>query len=493
MSAPKEILDYIDRTQEEGFSDEAIQEALHIAGWHKKDIHNAFVSKTPTTSRPMSPVIIIISILLFLLLGLGSAYAVFWYQTHLITQTPSTTPTPTLEIIPSLTPSLTEPPQSSAPQTPLTADVSYSHNGFGFDILKTLLKTDGENNIVLSPTSISLALSMTYNGASESTKLAMAKTLKIQGFDIQKLNEQSNSLIKSLTNPDPQVTLSIANSIWAKKGIPILPTFFTINTKYYNATIQSLDFSLDTSADTINTWVSKNTKGKIPTIVEKPIGASVVMYLINAVYFYGSWTRAFDTALTAGRPFFLSEKNTIDQLFMKQSQKNFLYEETDTFQAIQLPYGKNKRLSIVIFLPKTTLPAFLGQLTHATWNSWMKSFSEMEGTILLPKFKAEYKTSLKKALSTLGMAQAFTDTADFSGMRKQKDISISDVIHKTFIDVSEKGTEAAAATSVEMKVTSFTEPKKTFTMEVNKPFFFTLVDTNTAEILFMGVIRNPRM
>jgi serpin B len=145
-------------------------------------------------------------------------------------------------------------------------------------------------------------------------------------------------------------------------------------------------------------------------------------------------------------------------------------------------------------LPKATLSAFLNQLTQATWNSWMKSFSEMEGTVLLPKFKIEYKTSLKNTLLALGMVPAFSsETANFSRMRKQKDVFISDVIHKTFIDVNEKGTEAAAATAVVMMKTSMAEPKKTFLMEVNKPFFFAITDTTSNEILFMGVINNPAM
>jgi len=497
MSAQQEIVSYIDLSRKKGFSDQAIREALLSAGWHIKDVQQAFYPpKQSPPGESLSPLAIVISIFLFLLFGGLAAYGLYWYQTNPpegqsapdsnLSPTPTT---PDYELSPFATPSAES---SSSASLQLSSDVVFAHNGFGFDMLKTLLKTERENNIVISPTSIALALSMTYNGASESTKLTMAKALKINNIDVTKLNEGSAALIKLLSNPDPQVTLSIANSIWARKGISFLQPFLTTNTTYYNAQIQSLDFALPTAADTINAWVSKNTKGKIPTIVENPIDRDIVMYLINAIYFYGTWTNEFDATLTLMKPFTLGDNKKIQHPLMKQERKDFLYQETNAFQAVQLPYGKNKLLSMVIMLPKTTIAAFLGQLTHATWNSWMKSFAESEGAVLLPKFKIEYKASLKNPLLTLGMVQAFSsETADFSGMRKEKDLFISDVIHKTYIDVNEKGTEAAAVTAVIMVKTMIAEPKKTFLMEINKPFFFAITDTQSGEILFMGIVNNP--
>jgi len=497
MSAQQELLSYIDSAREKGFSDEAIQAALLSAGWHRKDIQHAFSpadSQNKPSRQSISPLIIIISIFLFLLFGGGAAYGLYWYQTNPHSIGPSPSPAGSLSPTPTSTPSPIASPSANPSATlssQLSLDITFAHNGFGFDVFKDLLKTEGDKNVVVSPTSIALALSMTYNGASESTKLAMANTLKIANIDVKKLNEESLNLIKLLSNPDPQVTLWIANSIWAKKQVTFLSSFLTTNKTYYNAQIQSLDFSLSTAADTINAWVSKNTKGKIPTIVTKPIDSSIVMYLINAIYFYGSWSKEFDATLTKTLPFTLSDRSKIQHPLMKQERKDFLYQETNAFQGVLLPYGKNKRLSMIIMLPKTTLSTLLDQLTQSTWNSWMKSFVETEGTVLLPKFKIEYGTSLKNTLSTLGMANAFSGSADFSGMRKQKDLFISDVIHKTYIDVNEKGTEAAAVTSVEVGMTSAGPSKKTFLMEVNKPFFFAITDTQSGEILFMGVIKNP--
>ena len=501
MSAQQELLAYISLAREKKFSDEAIRAALQGAGWSKKEILHALYpdvlgQKNPSKSLP--PAIIIISILLFLLLGGVSAYGLYRYQTNPpATETPApegnTIPTPSIPPDAGLSP--TASPSEDASKSAaiqLSPSVSFAHNGLGFDLFKELLKTDKDANVIISPTSIALALSMTYNGASESTKLAMAKTLKISAIDVKSLNEGNAALIKFLSNPDPQVTLSIANSIWTKKGMTFLQPFLTTNSTSYNAYIQSIDFTLPTAVDTINAWVSKNTKGKIPTIVENPIDPSIVMYLINAIYFYGTWTHEFDPMLTEMKPFTLSTNAKIQHLLMKQERKDFLYQETNSFQGVLLPYGKNKRLSMVIMLPKIPLSSFLTQLTQSTWNSWMKSYAEMEGTVLLPKFKIEYQSSLKNSFLSLGMVQPFSSqTADFTLMRTQKDLFISDIMHKTYIDVNEKGTEAAAVTSVMVQITSVNPAKKTFYMEVNKPFFFAIADSQSGEILFMGVINNP--
>lgn len=484
MSALQELTSYVTSARSKGFSDEVIRQNLLKAGWQEDSIQQVLTpnqSHQSVVHQSVSPIKIIIFIILFLLIGGGAAYGFYRYQAQQIT-TPSPTPSPIA--LPPANP-------SAHPSSGLSSAVPFAHNGFGFDVFKDLLKTEGDKNVVISPTSIALALSMTYNGASGSTKLAMANTLKIADIDITKLNEGSAALIKFLTNPDPQVTLSIANSIWARKDVTFLQPFLNTNTTYYNAQIQSLDFSLPSAADTINAWVSTNTKGKIPAIIGKPIDPSIVMYLINAIYFYGTWTNEFDASLTQAKTFTLPDNSTIQHSLMKQHREDFLYQETDAFQAVQLPYGKDKRLSMVIVLPKTTVTALLEKMTQTTWDSWMKSFAEMEGTVLLPKFKIEYKTSLKNSLSTLGMGDAFSGSADFSGMRTQRDLFISDVIHKTYIDVNEKGTEAAAATAVGIGLTAVMPTKKTFIMEVNKPFFFAITDNGSGEILFMGLINNP--
>ena len=387
-------------------------------------------------------------------------------------------------------------PDSLTPEaspSPSSFEISSSHNSFGIDVFKNIYETEEENtNIMISPSSIALALSMTYNGADEKTKEEMAKVLYFNGFDIKEVNKASNGLIQTLSNPDPKVEIAIANSIWTKDGVNILKEFYDQNEKFYEAKVQTLNFSDDSAADTINDWVSKNTKDKIPTIVEKPISENVIMYLINAIYFNGSWTYEFDQSLTEKQKFTASDQSTTTHPLMTQGREDFNYLETEDFQAASLPYGENKQLSMYVFLPKDNLDNFISLLSGNKLTD--KTFSVREGTLLLPKFKLEYEKELSESLINLGMPEAFSNDANFSKMVESNDVKISKVLHKTFIDVNEEGAEAAAATSVKMVYGGVSENNpKPFYMEVNKPFFYAIVDGESSEILFMGVVRKPEL
>ncbi len=372
--------------------------------------------------------------------------------------------------------------QSQAPK-----NISLAHTTFGFNSLKILVEDANENNIFISPSSIALALSMVYNGAAGETKTAIQNTLQFQNLDLATVNQESLGLINSLKNPDPDVELSVANSLWARKGMDFKKDFLTIVANYFNAEISTLNFEAPTAADTINAWVSKNTKGKIQTIVTPPIPSTMVMYLINAIYFKGTWTSEFSTSMTQERDFTLSSGVAKKHPLMQQ-RGDFSYLETVDFQSISMPYGKSKRIVMDVFLPKN-LDSFVQNLTATTWNSWINKYQTTEGTILLPKFKMEYEKSLIPLLTQLGMGVAFSG-ADFSGIGEG--LVISEVKHKTYIDVNEEGTEAAAVTSIGVGLTSAgVNTEKTFYMEVNRPFFVSIRDTQTQEIIFMGVIKNP--
>ncbi len=211
------------------------------------------------------------------------------------------------------------------------------------------------------------------------------------------------------------------------------------------------------------------------------------MYLINAIYFKGTWTSEFSTSMTQERDFTLSSGVAKKHPLMQQ-RGDFSYLETVDFQSISMPYGKSKRIVMDVFLPKN-LDSFVQNLTATTWNSWINKYQTTEGTILLPKFKMEYEKSLIPLLTQLGMGVAFSG-ADFSGIGEG--LVISEVKHKTYIDVNEEGTEAAAVTSIGVGLTSAgVNTEKTFYMEVNRPFFVSIRDTQTQEIIFMGVIKNP--
>lgn len=393
-------------------------------------------------------------------------------------QAPSPEPTPTPT--PITTPK--QPAQSQSPK-----NIPLAHNTFGFNSIKILAKEEGNKNVFISPSSIALALSMVYNGANGETKSAMQKTLQFQNLDIATVNQESLGLINSLKNPDPKVELSVANSVWARNGVDFKKDFLSTVGSYFNAEISTLDFSNSNAANTINAWVSKNTKGKIPTIVTPPIPDSMVMYLINAVYFKGSWTTEFDKKLTEDRNFTTADGVSKKHPLMRQ-HGDLPYLETEDFQSVSLPYGKNERLSMYVFLPKN-LNSFVQTLDTNKWNDWMKQYKETEGTILLPRFKMEYEKGLIPLLTQLGMGVAFQDNADLTGIGNS--LKISEVKHKTYVDVNEEGTEAAAVTSVGVSAISVMPAQKTFYMEVNRPFFFVIRDNQTQEVLFIGTIQNP--
>lgn len=372
-------------------------------------------------------------------------------------------------------------------QAPIVANITDAHTAFGIETLKFLAKEE-QDNIFISPSSIALALSMVYNGAKGGTYNAMQNALSFRGFDINTINSKSRELIDALKNPDQKVELSVANSVWAKKGIEFRREFLDVVKHYFNAEISTLDFSNSNAANTINAWVNKNTKGKISSIVSPPIPDDMVMYLINAVYFKGSWTTEFNKQLTEERAF-TSASGASKKHPLMMRRDDMPYFETEDFQSVQLPYGKNKRLSMVVFLPKN-LDAFVQSLNADTWTGWMKQYKETEGTLLLPKFKMEYEKRLIPLLTKLGMGIAFENSADFTGIGRS--LKISEVKHKTYVDVNEEGTEAAAVTGVGgVGITSVGPVKKTFYMEVNRPFFFAIRDNQTGEPLFMGIIRNP--
>ncbi len=372
-------------------------------------------------------------------------------------------------------------------------EIVSANTEFGFNLFDELLKEDLENNIFISPLSITFALTMTYNGSADKTRKAMAKALEYEDFGLDIINETNAALMKILPKADKKVKLHIANSIWAKKGSPFKKEFIKENKKLYNAEIKSFKGSKD--ADAINKWVSKQTKGKIKQIITY-IDPSMVMYLINAIYFKGSWTDEFDESRTREKDFYLLDESTKKVMMMHNDDK-YSYFENDMFQAIRLPYGEG-RLGMYIFLPhkndKKSLKKFYGKLNIDNWNKWLGQFKMLEGDISLPRFKLEYSKSLNDVLKELGMDIAFKEgKADFTNMFNLEKgmIWIDEVKHKTFIEVNEKGTEAAAVTSVGMQVTSAAPSSERFSMIVDHPFFLAIVDDDTNTILFIGSITNP--
>lgn len=365
-------------------------------------------------------------------------------------------------------------------------------NAFGLDIFKLIANQEQDSNFMISPLSISMALSMAYNGAETDTKAEMAEALRISDFTRDEINQTYKELIAALITVDPDVAMEIANSIWYSDVYPVEENFLTVNQNYYDAEVQQGDFSNPGMTKKINDWVSDKTHKKIPTIIDG-IDPATVMFIINAIYFNGSWTREFN------------EENSYTGLFEKQSQ-NYIeaemmqgidtvnYLSNETFSAIQLPYGHGN-FSMMLLLPNSdkTVADVVEEINTENWSAWLKGFSMTNDVdIILPKFKLEYEKKLKDILQLMGMEQAFTTQADFSGINANRDLFISEVLHKTFIDVNEKGTEAAAVTAIIFDTTSIdpNEEQKTY-FHCTRPFLFAITEKDTGAILFMGQVSEP--
>lgn len=364
-------------------------------------------------------------------------------------------------------------------------------NDFGFNLYKNLAREN--ENIMISPVSVSLAMAMVYNGANGATREDMARALNVQGLELDRLNKNNLALLYYLTSADPELTLNIANSIWMLEDFKFSEAFVATVKNDYQAEAKKLDFADPKSADVINKWVNDKTRGTIDQIVTPPIDSQTIMFLINAVYFKGSWTSPFETELTSEQAFNLVDGQTVTVPTMYQSG-SFDYLKSSGFQALRLPYGEDEQMAMVLFLPdqNTSLSEFQNQLNQDNWSNWQAHFEAKAGTLMLPKFTMEYEKSLNQVLAELGMGIAFEPgKADFSGLAAAAadDIYISNVKHKTFIEVDETGTEAAAVTSVEVGTTSM--PAYDFELNFDRPFFYAIEDSETGAIVFMGAVLDP--
>jgi serine protease inhibitor len=365
---------------------------------------------------------------------------------------------------------------------------------FTFKLYNQLLKQRAGKNVFVSPSSVLVALAMTYNGAEGETRQAMARALEIEGLSLQEVNTALADLNSSLGTADPKLQLNIANSLWAQKGVSLKPDFIQRSKDYYSAEVTSLDFSSPGAPATINAWVKNNTGNRIEKIVDG-INPQTILFLINAIYFKGQWQNEFEKGQTREDVFTLADGGQKKLPMMSQSGQFSHYQGKD-FQAVSLPYGTG-RMSMYVFLPDkgTTLDQFERNLTVESWETWMKGFRMAPGELKLPRFKIEYEVDLNDGLKALGMAEAFDPgRANFSGIAQAgqaERIYISRVKHKTFAEVNEEGTVAAAVTAVEMRATSVMRPQQNFIMKVDRPFFVAIRDNLTGTLLFMGSIANP--
>ncbi len=304
------------------------------------------------------------------------------------------------------------------------------------------------------------------------------------------VNESYRDLINQLVHLDEKVEFSIANSIWYGLGFQVLEEFINTNRDYFDAAVRELDFSDPGAVDIINGWIEEKTNDKIQDMLDY-IPRDAIMYLINAIYFNATWKYEFDKSKTAEGTFYLDEAGFCTAEFMKVNG-TFNYTVTDDFSAVEVPYGDSS-FSMIVMLPSQgiTTGDLIADMDQSRWNTWFESPSFRNVQVELPKFKYGYKTLLNDPLIGLGLGIAFSSGADFSRIIPEGGIYISRVIHQTFIDVQEEGTEAAAATIVEMVRVSEPGESSTPIFRVDRPFLYFIRENSTGALLFMGKVGQP--
>lgn len=372
-----------------------------------------------------------------------------------------------------------------------TAAVVAGNTRFAVDLYRRLRTAEG--NFFFSPYSISTALAMTYAGAGGTTRQQMGATLHF--MPEQQTLHPAFSAIQSQLKGKPEkgsIELSIANSLWIEKNFSLLQTFTSLTNRYYEAALKRVDFTHDTEKSrlTINAWVEEKTKNKIQELIMPGVLDSATrLVLTNAIYFKGSWARRFKTDRTGEEPFWTASGTAV-MAPMMNGQDEFGYLEDETLQALEMPYAGD-HLSMVVLLPRTIdgLKGLEDMLSAEELTARLDGTGKREVRVCMPKFTMTAQFELAKTLGAMGMPEAFSEAADFSGMTGGRDLFISAVVHKAFVDVNEEGTEAAAATGAAMRLTAAPAPPPLF--RADHPFIFLIRHNPSGSILFLGRVARP--
>jgi serine protease inhibitor len=362
-----------------------------------------------------------------------------------------------------------------------------SENSYSFDIFNRVLSQAGDGNTIISPLSISYALSMTVNGAANGTRDSILKVLRINDTSMADLNKSYKDLTGSLLSIDSRVTMYIANSVWTEKDFPVKASFTNILTSYYKAQAKSYDITDPTVPTQINSWISNNTNGLINNMISQ-LDPNTVMLLVNAIYFKGMWKTKFDPSATTTRPFSKPDGSTENVPTMQQSENQKVYRGNG-FYVAEIPYGQGNYVMDIMLPDNNDLSAVAGYLTADNLSAWTAALTTTKVNLYMPKFKYGYNISLRNVLSLMGMEIAFTDSADFSNISNIS-LLISKVLHQAYIQTDEEGTEAAAATVVEFEPT-MAGPGEPITIDVDHQFIYLIREVTTNSIIFMGKVTDP--
>jgi serine protease inhibitor len=372
-------------------------------------------------------------------------------------------------------------------------EVIDSANRFAFDLLRPAMNdAKGTENIMISPFSITSALSMTLNGAAGATLEAMRKTLLLDGKTLEQVNSTYLKLMTDMIPVDERVVVEIANSVWVEKRLTVKQPFITDLQTWYKAESRNIDVSDPNAVKTVNDWIAGKTHDKITDMLSE-LNSDLAMLLINAVYFNGKWRYAFDKANTRNQSFYVASSDPKDVPMMNQTE-NFKTVISNNITLIELPYGQGN-YTMVVAMPDENISTtdVANALTPSMWQEWIDLLAQNthKTDLSMPRFKYKYKRLLNDDLINLGMGVAFSDFADFNNISNQK-LQISRVLHQSFIDTNEEGTEAAAATVVEMINTSI-EPVDNMVVTLDHPFLYFIRETSTGTILFMGKVGDPAL
>ena len=386
-----------------------------------------------------------------------------------------------------------DPIQKETPKITLNkkaAEILEADQAFGFELFREMYLQSEEDNIMISPLSVSYALGMTYNGAAGTTLQAFNDVLHFGDLTSEEVNESYKDLMDQLIHLDDKVEFSIANSIWYRLGFQVLPAFINTNKDYFDAAVKEIDFTDPQTVEVINQWIEDKTNDKIKDMLDF-VPDDAVMYLINAIYFNATWKYEFEKEDTYQGDFNLAD-GTKHQVDYMRVSGNFQYTSNEDFTAVELPYG-DSTFSMVVMLPSTEkeVSDLVSVLDGTHWDAWFENSIYTGVQIDLPKFKYEFKKLLNDPLTDLGLGVAFSEVeADFTRIHPDGDLFISRVIHQTFIDVQEEGTEAAAATIVEISFTS-TGGGDPINFKADKPFLYLIKENSTGAIVFIGKVGKP--
>ena len=382
------------------------------------------------------------------------------------------------------------------PAEPDGAALVKGNSEFAFDLYARLRAQDG--NVFFSAYSISNALAMTYAGARGPTATQMAAALRFP-MDGDRLHQSFANVNRDVNGAGAKggAELLVANALWTQTGLATLPAFQATVKNLYGAGLTPLDFmrTPEKARLTINGWVEQQTRDRIVNLIpEGALKPDTRVVLTNAIYFKGKWKYAFPEAATRNDKFALSAGKTVGDVPLMSQKGAFRYLDGGSFQALELPYEANQQ-SMIVFLPRRVdgLAELEKTLTAARVTDWLTQLTMRDVDVTLPRFKVTAEFKLKDALTGLGMPLAFSPgKADFSGIATGQPLALSAVFHKAYVDVNEKGTEAAAATATIVFATSLREPEPRHVFRADHPFFFVIRDNGTGSLLFAGRLVNPQ-